>query len=84
MFEFKPDYERSKQRIDAFWECQLIDRPVVQFTLVKPPEEQVPLPSSHHASSAQRWLDVDYQTDLFLAQLSNQEFSGRLHARCTP
>jgi hypothetical protein len=31
MFELKPDYERSKLRIEAFWEGELIDRPLVQF-----------------------------------------------------
>lgn len=76
MFEFKLDYEQSKRRIDAFWECELIDRPVVQFTLPKPPEEQIPLPPSHHATSADRWLDAQYQAELALATLSNHEFLG--------
>ena len=49
MFEYKPDYEQSKARIDAFWERELIDRPVVQFVLAKPPDERVP-----HAALAPR------------------------------
>jgi hypothetical protein len=76
MFELKPDYEESKERIDAFWERELIDRPVVQFGLSKPPEQCVPLPVSNHATPADRWLDTAYQTDLRLAQLSNREFLG--------
>ena len=76
MFEFKADYEKSKERIDAFWECELIDRPVVQFGLAKPPEECVPLPVSNHATPAARWLDTGYQTELKLAQLANREFLG--------
>jgi hypothetical protein len=76
MFAFKPDYERSKERIDAFWERELIDRPVVQFGLLKPAEERVPLPPSNHATAADRWLDSEYQGELKLAQLSNQEFLG--------
>ena len=63
MFEFKPDYELSKKRIDAFWERELIDRPVVQFALAKPPEERVSLPPSSHSTSAERWLDVGYQAE---------------------
>ena len=59
MFEYKPDYEQSKARIDAFWENELIDRPVVQFYVAKPPEEQAPLPPSNHATPAERWLDRD-------------------------
>jgi hypothetical protein len=76
MFEFKPDYERSKERIDAFWERELIDRPVIQFHLPKPPGERVPLPPSGHATPAERWLDAGYQAELHLARLSNREFLG--------
>lgn len=76
MFQFKPDYERSKERIDAFWERELIDRPVVQFGLAKPVEERVPLPPVHHATSEERWLDAEYQAELHLALLANQEFLG--------
>jgi hypothetical protein len=76
MFEFKADYERSKERIDAFWERELIDRPVVQFGLARPPKEWVPLPLAHHASPAERWLDAGYQAELHLASLSNHEFLG--------
>ena len=76
MFELKPDYAESKARIDAFWECELIDRPVVQFALEKPPTECAPLPQSRHATIAERWLDADYQTELKLATLSNREYLG--------
>ena len=76
MFQLKPDYEQSRQRIDAFWERELVDRPVVQFGLQKPPQEQAPLPPSHHITSADRWLDAEYQAELYLAQLSNQDFLG--------
>ena len=76
MFELKPDYEKSRQRIEAFWERDLLDRPVVQFSLDKPVEKQVPLPASHHATSAERWLDTTYQIELAQARLANQEFLG--------
>jgi hypothetical protein len=76
MFEFKPDFDRAQERIEAFWEREVLDRPVVQFSLPKPPEERVPLPSSHHASPAERWLDTQYQTELKAATLANQEFLG--------
>ncbi|MFH1084520.1 MAG: hypothetical protein V1772_01980 [Chloroflexota bacterium] len=76
MFAFKPDYELTRQRIEAFWERDVLDRPVVQFGLSKPPEDCVPLPVSRHATPAERWLDVDYQTQLALASLTNREFLG--------
>jgi hypothetical protein len=76
VFAFKPDYERARQRIDAFWERELVDRPVVQFTLSKPPEEWMPLTPSHHSTPADLWLNAGYQAELALANLSNQEFLG--------
>jgi hypothetical protein len=76
MFEFKPDYERSKQRIDAFWERELLDRPVVQFALPKLPADRVPLPPSNHLTPAERWLDIEYQAEFKLASLSNRLFLG--------
>ena len=76
MFEFKPDYEKSRQRIDAFWEREIIDRPLVMFGLPKPLDEQVPYPPSHHASPRDRWLDTGYQVELALATFRNHEYLG--------
>jgi hypothetical protein len=76
MFSLKPDYERTKARIEAFWHCALIDRPVVQFYLGKPPDERLPLPSSNGMTSEQKWLDVQYRTEMIQAELSNQYFLG--------
>jgi hypothetical protein len=72
MFEFKPDYEKSKQRIDAFWECELIDRPVAQFGLAKPPDQWTPLPPDNHATPRDRWLDAEYQVMLALANMPDR------------
>ena len=76
MFEFKPDYEKSFQRTQAFWERSLIDRPLVEFTLEKPLEEQVPYPPSHHQTPAERWLDTHYQAEWYLAAAKNRDFLG--------
>ncbi len=76
MLSLKPDYEASRQRIEAFWERELLDRPVVQFTLYKPEAERVPLPPSGHSTPAERWLDAEYQAEWALADLSNRLFLG--------
>ncbi len=76
MFDLKPDYEKTKQRIEAFWERGLLDRPVVMFPLVKPPEERLPLPAGGHASIGERWLDIQYQAELALVSHLNQEYLG--------
>jgi hypothetical protein len=76
MFTFKPDYDKTRQRIEAFWEGEIIDRPVVQFYLSKPPEERKALPPSNYASSADRWLDTQYQVELAVAMGHNHDFLG--------
>jgi hypothetical protein len=76
VFEYKPDYEVTKQRIDAFWDREIVDRPVIMFGLLKPPEAQVPWPVSHHTTPAARWTDAEYHTDLAVAAMQNHEFLG--------
>jgi len=76
MFRLKPDYEQTRHRIEAFWEREIVDRPVVQFPLAKPKEEHVPVPPSAHESLRDRWLDPAYQAQSVLASLSNQLYLG--------
>ena len=75
MFSFKPDFAKTRERIEAFWERDVLDRPLTMFTLEKPAGEQVPMPASNHASPAERWMDVQYTTEYALARLSNLDFS---------
>ena len=74
MFELKPDYEKTRQRIEAFWEFDVLDRPVVNFNLNKPLDQQKPLPASMHQTPEERWLDAEYQAELAYANLFNRDF----------
>jgi hypothetical protein len=76
MLEFKPNYEKTAARIDAFWNCAVLDRPVTMFTVPKPPEAQVPLPASHHTDLGARWTDIEYQVELTLASMRNTDYLG--------
>jgi len=76
MFEFKPDYEQTKERINAFWHNEILDRPVTMLAVPKPPAEQISNPPSGHADIKERWYDIQYQVDLALALLKNQVFMG--------
>jgi hypothetical protein len=76
MFEFKPDFEKTRQRVEAFWQREVLDRPVTMFPLYKPESEQVSLPVGSHADWKSRWLDIQYQLDYALVNLSNQRFLG--------
>lgn len=75
-FAFKPDFDTTQKRMEAFWTNELIDRPLVHFHLSKPASEQVPLPESHHTTAEQRWMDAQFQAEHALARLSNQIFMG--------
>lgn len=74
MFTLKPDYEQTKARMDAFWQRELIDRPLVQFSLYKDGDAFVPYPSSDGMTTEQWWLDVQYRVELAEADLSNRLF----------
>jgi hypothetical protein len=76
MFEFKPDYDQTKARIDAFWRREVLDRPVAMFTIPKPVGEQVLLPVSRHPDLASRWMDIPYQVERTIAGMRNTEFLG--------
>lgn len=75
-FAFKPDYEQTRQRIEAFWENELLDRPVVMIPVRKPVDERVNLPVSNHITPAERWMDAQYQAELSMAQVNNTQYLG--------
>ncbi len=76
MFSLKPDYEQALKRMDAFWERELFDRPVVQFPLYKPVDEWIDYPVSGHRTPEDMWLDVDYQATWNQVNLSNHYYLG--------
>ncbi len=76
MFELKPNFEDVQNRFEAWWNCQLIDRPLATISFAKDEKEQVPLPSKEFASLRERWLDIEYQIDLAEARLFNTVYEG--------
>jgi len=56
MFDLKPDYDLTRRRIEAFWEFDVLDRPLAMFFLTKPFSEQVALPASHHVTPLQKGI----------------------------
>ncbi len=76
MFELKPDFEDILNRFEAWWECEIIDRPLVSITFPKLVGQDGIL--SHNEgqdailSYKERWLDVDYNVTLWEANLRNR------------
>jgi hypothetical protein len=70
-----PDLDDRVARQDAFWDCAVIDRPVVSITVPKARPER-PYPSKDHATIRERWMDVDYHVESALAYVMNTEYLG--------
>lgn len=70
------DWELRIARQDAFWNCAIIDRPVVAYTVPKSkPALSWPLPKEG-ISMRERWMDVEYLVDSTLAGVANTEYGG--------
>jgi hypothetical protein len=71
----KPDFQRCMERIDAWYEQQIIDRPPVRFA-PRAPEEVIT--RLHQGRSwpdfKAKWFDAQFQVDLFLESLTGQLF----------
>lgn len=70
------DLHRIQTRMQAFWDHKVTDRPLVQFDLLKPLPERLPLPRSLHSTPAERWMDADFQAQTALVEQSNREYVG--------
>lgn len=72
--ETKPDLERSLRRMEAFWDCEVLDRAFAQIIASKP--EQKPYPASTHATLRERWMDAEYAVTCALARAENLYWGG--------
>ncbi len=71
-YSLQPDYEKIKNRYEAFWKQEIIDRPLVSLTV--PAEKQIPVPRKEYADIACRWKDIEFRADEIAARLSNVEY----------
>ena len=71
MFELKPDFEDVLKRYEAWWDCAIVDRPLVSITFPKPQADAAPFPRKNHASIRDRWMDTEYMVKTAEAGLRN-------------
>ena len=71
--EHKPDFDKVMARFEAWWQCELVDRPLVTMS-VRPPKPGPALPARKHATERERWLDFEYALDRFEAALPHRVF----------
>lgn len=75
MFEYKPDYDMARKRIDAFWEGAIIDRALTYVTYPRPPEDCIPMPEPP-ADPRDRRLDADYRAAEGAVRAANTVYAG--------
>ena len=56
---WKPDAARAVERMRAWWEGEILDRPTLQVTAPLPAARPPP-PAAHHAALRDRWMDAEY------------------------
>jgi len=71
-----PDWEARLARQDAFWQREVIGRPVVHFTLPRP-NADYPFPAPRSwATVRDRWMDAQYVAESALAGVMNRQYCG--------
>jgi hypothetical protein len=75
MFEYKPDFSKVLERYEAWWDCQIIDRPLVSMTFPQPPSQRLPAPSEpDYGTLRKRWLDTEMVVARAQARMANTCF----------
>jgi hypothetical protein len=72
--EYKRDWPEVARRLEAWWECQILDRAVVQVTA--PKDGVPPRPIPEPATLAERWTDVGYVIESALERFRTTYYGG--------
>lgn len=70
----KPDLEQALARFEAWWECEVIDRPPVTIHTRRDHPPATTVPAKEHASLRERWMDHEYKLDCLEAALDGAVF----------
>jgi len=71
MFELKPDFEEVMNRYEAWWNCDIADRPLVSMAFYLPDAECIEVPQKQHATIRERWMDTEHIVAQAEARLRN-------------
>ncbi|MEI6520596.1 MAG: hypothetical protein WCO98_11260 [bacterium] len=69
------DWQMRLQRQDAFWNCEIIDRPVMNMAISKP-DPNYPWPNKEYTNMKEKWLDFDTRAEQAVAGVMNTEYLG--------
>lgn len=71
-FRYKPDFEESYQRYEAFFQGQTLDRPMVSVKI--PVEKPAEIKQKNYKNHEERWLDVEYRAECDAIRISQYEY----------
>jgi len=70
--ETKPDFAKVLERFEAWWDCQIIDRPVV--TIEQRRRRPFVQPQGNHATLRDSRMDMEYAIETFAASIEGAVF----------
>lgn len=71
-----PDWQERIARQDAFWQREIIDRPVVCVSLPRAKPSHPAATRKAHATARDRWTDAQFVAECALAEAMNREYLG--------
>jgi hypothetical protein len=71
MFELKPDFEEVLNRYEAWWNCEIVDRPLVSLSFFHPAAEREAVPQNIYTTVRDRWMDTEHIVSAAEVQLRN-------------
>ena len=72
--EGKPDFDRCMERINAWYECEIIDRAPVRFSAHNAEYGEIHGLDIKHKSYRDEWFDVEFQVNRFLRSIKGAKF----------
>jgi hypothetical protein len=72
--KLKPDFAKTIERFEAWWHCEIIDRPPVSVSVK--PTRQAKMPKSTHRTMRERWMDVEFVVDKAIAWMESRDYLG--------
>ena len=73
---WKPDAAEALERVDAWWNCGVLDRPTVQVTAPRP--NRRPAPVKTFTTLEDRWLDVEHVVRTAYANIEGTYYAGEI------
>jgi hypothetical protein len=74
--QYKPDFSKANERMEAWWNRAVLDRPTIQVYAPQNSDKRKPWPQKQHESLRDRWMDVEYAVDCADAGCANCFYGG--------